>query len=139
MLMNATVVAGVYCVAKATPTLLQKMVLSEFLSYIMAVGIGRKSSQLWVPVVVVVLVVAEAKPPSMSETIASHIRHNHFSSNIYSPSVLKRSMKDLDGLRLSVTLTGWMAQWSERWTPTPMSRIVGSNPTLAIIYFLVNN
>ncbi len=70
-----------------TPILLQKMVLSEFLSYIMAVSIGRKSSQLWVPVVVVVfvvvVVVTEAKPSAMFETIASHIRHNYFSSNKY--------------------------------------------------------
>ncbi len=59
----------------------KKMGLSEFLSYIMAVNIGRKSSQLWVPVVVVIVVVTEAKPPSMSETIMKHIIQNHFSSD----------------------------------------------------------
>ncbi len=32
---------GVYCVAKATPISLQKMELSEFLSYIMAVDNGK--------------------------------------------------------------------------------------------------
>ncbi len=55
---------------------------------------------------------------------------------MYSPSVMKSIMKDLDSRFLYDTLTGWMAQWLERWTP--MSRIVGSNPTVAII-FLVNN
>ncbi len=43
----------------------------------------------------------------------SHVRHNHLSSNMYSPSVLKSFMKDLDSLRLSVDLTGWMAEWLE--------------------------
>ncbi len=43
MLSKITVGAGVYCVAKATSILLQNMVLIEFLPFIMAVGIGRKS------------------------------------------------------------------------------------------------
>ncbi len=51
MLSNVTVGAGVYCIAKATLYDFQKMGLRKFLWYIMAEGIGRKSPQLWVPVV----------------------------------------------------------------------------------------